>query len=61
MNRREMLSLRSVALMAHQGFAQVAQISQSSFPPAGANANAAFFQILTTDQRNRLSLMQFKS
>jgi len=28
---------------------------------AGANANAAFFQILTTDQKNRLSLTQFKS
>jgi hypothetical protein len=28
---------------------------------AGANANAAFYQILTTDQKNRLSLTQFKS
>ena len=28
---------------------------------AGANANAAFYQILTTDQKNKLSLTQFKS
>jgi hypothetical protein len=28
---------------------------------AGANANAAFFQILTTDQKNKLSLSQLKS
>jgi hypothetical protein len=28
---------------------------------AGANANAAFYQILTTDQQNKLSLKQLKS
>jgi hypothetical protein len=28
---------------------------------AGAFANAAFYQILTTDQKNRLSMTQFKS
>lgn len=28
---------------------------------AGANANAAFYQILTTDQKNRLSMTEFKS
>ena len=39
MNRREMLTLPAVALVARQGFAQVAPISQSSSQPTGQHVS----------------------